>query len=192
MVDWWAGSLNHQISQYNQPITQSRNSITNSPNHPIAKMSATPAIHVLRKHGVAFEEHEYRYEERGGTRVSARELGVDEHSVIKTLVMQDDRGDPLIVLMHGDRDVSTKHLARQIDRKSIIPCDPAGAQKHTGYLVGGTSPFGTRRAMPVFVERSILELERLYINGGRRGFLISLTATDLVRVLNATPVDVAI
>lgn len=153
---------------------------------------STPAIHVLRKHAVTFAEHEYRYEERGGTSVSARELGVDEHSVIKTLVMQDDRGDPLIVLMHGDRDVSTKHLARQIDRKSIIPCDPAVAQKHTGYLVGGTSPFGIRRAMPVFVERSILELERLYINGGRRGFLISLTPTDLVRVLNATPVDVAI
>jgi Cys-tRNA(Pro) deacylase len=153
---------------------------------------STPAIHVLRKHAVTFTEHQYRYEERGGTRVSARELGVDEHSVIKTLVMQDDRGDPLIVLMHGDRDVSTKHLARQIDRKSVIPCDPAVAQKHTGYLVGGTSPFGIRRAMPVFVERSILELERLYINGGRRGFLISLTPTDLVRVLNATPVDVAI
>ena len=155
-------------------------------------MSLTPAIHVLRKHGVAFNEHEYRYEERGGTRVSARELGIDEHSVIKTLVMQDDRSDPLIVLMHGDRDVSTKHLARQIDRKSVIPCDPAVAQKHTGYLVGGTSPFGIRRAMPVFVERSILELERLYINGGRRGFLISLTPTDLVRVLNPTLVDVAI
>ena len=155
-------------------------------------MSSTPAIHVLRKHNVPFVEHEYRYEDRGGTRVSARELGVDEHAVIKTLVMQDDRGDPLIVLMHGDRDVSTKHLARQIDRKSVAPCEPAVAQKHTGYLVGGTSPFGTRRVIPVFLERSILELERLYVNGGRRGFLVSLTPADLVRVLQPTLVEVAI
>ena len=124
--------------------------------------------------------------------MSARELGVDEHAVIKTLVMQDDRGDPLIVLMHGDRDVSTKHLARQIDRKSVAPCEPAVAQKHTGYLVGGTSPFGTRRVIPVFLERSILELERLYVNGGRRGFLVSLTPADLVRVLQPTLVEVAI
>ena len=155
-------------------------------------MASTPAIHVLRKHNVPFVEHEYRYEDRGGTRVSARELGVDEHAVIKTLVMQDDRGDPLIVLMHGDRDVSTKHLARQIDRKSVTPCEPAVAQKHTGYLVGGTSPFGTRRVIPVFLERSILELERLYVNGGRRGFLVSLTPADLVRVLQPTLVEVAI
>ena len=155
-------------------------------------MSSTPAIHVLRKHNVPFVEHEYRYEDRGGTRVSARELGVDEHAVIKTLVMQDDRGDPLIVLMHGDRDVSTKHLARQIDRKSVTPCEPAVAQKLTGYLVGGTSPFGTRRVIPVFLERSILELERLYVNGGRRGFLVSLTPPDLVRVLQPTLVEVAI
>ena len=153
---------------------------------------STPAVHVLRKHGVDFQTHEYRYEERGGTRMSARELTVDEHHVIKTLVMQDDRGDPLIVLMHGDREVSTKHLARQINRKSVEPCDPAVAQKHTGYLVGGTSPFGTRRAMPVFIERSVLQLERLYINGGRRGFLVSLAPADLVRVLEPTLVDVAI
>ena len=155
-------------------------------------MASTPAIHILRKHAVPFTEHEYRYEERGGTRTSARELGVDEHLVVKTLVMQDDRGDPLIVLMHGDRDVSTKHLARQIDRKSVTPCDPAIAQKHTGYLVGGTSPFGTRRTMPVYIERSILDLEHIYINGGRRGFLVSLTPANLVRVLQPTPVDVAI
>ena len=155
-------------------------------------MASTPAIHILRKHAVPFTEHEYRYEERGGTRTSARELGVDEHLVVKTLVMQDDRGDPLIVLMHGDRDVSTKHLARQIDRKSVTPCDPAIAQKHTGYLVGGTSPFGTRRTMPVYIERSILDLEHIYINGGRRGFLVSLTPANLVRVLHPTPVDVAI
>jgi Cys-tRNA(Pro) deacylase len=155
-------------------------------------MSSTPAIRVLRKHGVPFGEHEYRYEEHGGTRVSARELGVDEHEVIKTLVMQDEQGAPLIVLMHGDRDVSTKQLARQIGRKNVMPCDPAAAQKHSGYLVGGTSPFGTRRAMPVFVERSVLQLERIYINGGRRGFLISLAPADLVRVLQPTLVDAAI
>jgi Cys-tRNA(Pro) deacylase len=155
-------------------------------------MSSTPAIHFLRKHAVPFTEHEYRYEERGGTRVSARELGLDEHLVIKTLVMQDDRGDPLIILMHGDRDVSTKHLARQISRKNVTPCEPTVAHKHTGYLVGGTSPFGTRRAMPVFVERSVLDLERIYINGGRRGFLVSLSPADLVRVLQPTPVEVAI
>jgi Cys-tRNA(Pro) deacylase len=153
---------------------------------------STLAVHVLLKNGVSFTEHEYRYEEHGGTRVSARELGVDEHQVIKTLVMQDDRGEPLIVLMHGDREVSAKHLARQIDRKSVEPCDPAVAQKYTGYLVGGTSPFGTRRAMPVFLERSVLQLERLYINGGRRGFLVSLAPADLVRVLQPTLVDVAI
>ena len=155
-------------------------------------MSSTPAIHLLRRHGVPFAEHEYRYEEHGGTRVSARELGVDEHEVIKTLVMQDEQGAPLIVLMHGDRDVSTKHLARQIGRKNVTPCEPVVAEKHTGYLVGGTSPFGTRRAMPVFVERSVLQLERVYINGGRRGFLISLAPADLVRVLQPTLVDVAI
>jgi len=153
---------------------------------------STPAVHVLRKHGVDFQTHEYRYEERGGTRMSAHELGVDEHQVIKTLVMQDDRGDPLIVLMHGDREVSTKHLARQIDRKSVEPCDPEIAQKYTGYLVGGTSPFATRRTLPVFAERTILQLERLYINGGRRGFLVSLAPADLVRVLEPTLVDVAI
>jgi Cys-tRNA(Pro) deacylase len=155
-------------------------------------MSSTPAIHLLRRHSVPFAEHEYRYEEHGGTRVSARELGVDEHEVIKTLVMQDEQGAPLIVLMHGDRDVSTKHLARQIGRKNVTPCEPVVAEKHTGYLVGGTSPFGTRRTMPVFVERSVLQLERLYVNGGRRGFLISLAPADLVRVLQPTLVDVAI
>ncbi|HUQ88179.1 MAG TPA: aminoacyl-tRNA deacylase, partial [Vicinamibacterales bacterium] len=136
-------------------------------------MSATPAIHFLRQHGVAFTEHEYRYEERGGTAVSSRELGVDEHRIIKTLVMEDERKQPLIVLMHGDREVSTKNLARQIDRKSVSPCAPDVAQKHTGYMVGGTSPFGTRKAMPVFLERTIADLDRIYINGGRRGFLIS-------------------
>ena len=155
-------------------------------------MSATPAIHLLRQHKVAFTEHPYRYEERGGTAASSRELGVDEHIVIKTLVMEDERKQPLIVLMHGDREVSTKNLARQIGRKSVSPCNPETAQKHSGYLVGGTSPFGTRKAMPVFVERSITALDRIYINGGARGFLVSLAPADLVRVLQPTLVDAAI
>jgi Cys-tRNA(Pro) deacylase len=155
-------------------------------------LSATPAIHFLRKHGVAFTEHPYRYEERGGTRVSSRELGVDEHAVIKTLVMQDDAKQPLIVLMHGDREVSTKQLARQLERKTVEPCDPAVAQRHTGYAVGGTSPFGTRKELPVYVERTVLDLERIYVNGGRRGFLVSLAPSELVRVLAATPVEAAL
>ena len=157
-----------------------------------AGLSATPAIHFLRKHGVAFTEHPYRYEERGGTRVSARELGVDEHAVIKTLVMEDDAQQPLIILMHGDREVSTKNLARQLGRKAIEPCQPDAAQRHTGYEVGGTSPFGTRKVLPVFVERSVLDLERIYINGGRRGLLVALSPGELVRVLEATTVAVGI
>lgn len=154
-------------------------------------MSATPAIHFLRAHKVPFTEHPYRYEERGGTAVSSRELGVDEHIVIKTLVMEDENKQPLIVLMHGDRDVSTKNLARQAGSKIISPCAPDVAQKHTGYLVGGTSPFGTRKAMPVFMERTITDLDRIYINGGRRGFLIALAPADLARALSPTLVDVA-
>ncbi len=155
-------------------------------------MSSTPAVHALRQRGVVFGEHPYRYEERGGTRVSSRELGVDEHRVIKTLVMEDERKQPLIVLMHGDREVSTRNLARQTGRKVVAPCSPEVAQKHTGYLVGGTSPFGTRKAMPVYAERSILALDRIYINGGRRGFLVSLAPADLVQVLSPVMVDVAI
>jgi Cys-tRNA(Pro) deacylase len=151
-------------------------------------MSAVP---VLKKHQVAFTEHEYRYEERGGTAVSSRELGVDEHAVIKTLVMQDENKRPLIVLMHGDREVSTKNLARQIGAKAVTPCAPEDAQRHTGYMVGGTSPFGTRKPLPVYMERSIADLDRLYINGGRRGFLVSLAAADLIRVLSPTLVDAA-
>ena len=154
--------------------------------------SATPALHFLHRHGVAFGEHPYRYEERGGTRVSARELGVDEHVVVKTLVMQDDGAEPLIVLMHGDFNVSTKQLARQIGRRSVEPCAPAVAERQTGYMVGGTSPFGTRKPLPVFIERTILELDRVYVNGGRRGFLVSLVPSEIVRVLGATAVDVAI
>ena len=155
-------------------------------------MSATPAIHFLRRHGVVFTEHAYRYEERGGTRVSARELGVDEHAVIKTLVMEDEARQPLIVLMHGDREVSTKNLARQIGRKAIEPCAPDVAQRHTGYQVGGTSPFGTRKALPVVIERSILDLDRIYINGGRRGLLVALSPRELTRVLEPVSVEVGI
>jgi Cys-tRNA(Pro) deacylase len=141
---------------------------------------------------VPFTEHPYRYEERGGTAVSSRELGVDEHLVIKTLVMEDEKKQPLIVLMHGDRDVSTKNLARQIGCKTVAPCDPEVAHKHTGYLVGGTSPFGTRKPMPVYLERTIAALDRIYINGGRRGFVIALAPADLMRALSPTLVDAAI
>lgn len=154
--------------------------------------TATPAIHFLRKHGVAFTEQEYRYEEHGGTRVSARELGVDEHAVIKTLVMEDDARSPLIVLMHGDREVSTKQLARQAGKKTVTPCEPQVAQKHTGYMVGGTSPFGTRKTLPIYIERTILALPRVFINGGRRGFLVALDPREIARVLNPTAVDVAL
>lgn len=150
------------------------------------------AIPVLKKHGVAFTEHEYRYEDRGGTAVSSRELGVDEHAVIKTLVMEDEHKQPLIVLMHGDREVSTKNLARQTGKKTVSPCAPDVAQRHTGYLVGGTSPFGTRKPLPIYMERSIADLDRLYINGGRRGFLVSMTPLDLIRVLHPTLVDASV
>jgi Cys-tRNA(Pro) deacylase len=147
---------------------------------------------MLRRHGVPFTEHPYRYEDHGGTRVSARELGVDEHAVVKTLVMEDDCKRPLIVLMHGDREVSTKALARAIGVKSAAPCRPDVAERHTGYLVGGTSPFGTRKALPVYVERTILDLDRVYVNGGRRGYLIGIVPDVFVDVLHAAPVDVAI
>ena len=157
----------------------------------MAAISATPAVHFLRRHGVAFTEHPYRYEEHGGTRVSSRELGVDEHAVIKTLVMQDDAKRPLLVLMHGDREVSTRQLARQLDCKTVEPCDATVAQRHTGYAVGGTSPFGTRKPLPVYVERTVLGLERIYINGGRRGLLVSVAPGELIRVLNAVAVDAA-
>jgi Cys-tRNA(Pro) deacylase len=157
----------------------------------MAAVSATPAVHFLRKHGVAFTEHPYRYEEHGGTRVSSRELGVGEHAVVKTLVMQDEAKRPLLVLMHGDREVSTKQLARQLDCKTVEPCDAAVAQRHTGYAVGGTSPFGTRKPLPVYVERTVLDLERIYINGGRRGLLVSVAPAELIRVLNAVAIDAA-
>ena len=146
----------------------------------------------LKKHGVAFTEHEYRYEARGGTAVSSRELGVDEHSVIKTLVMEDDKKQPLIVLMHGDRMVSTKNLARQAGRKKVEPCKPDVAQRHSGYQVGGTSPFGTRKRMPIYMEKSILDIDKIYINGGRRGFLVGIAPQEIVRTLAPTLVEVAL
>ncbi|MEG0883254.1 MAG: Cys-tRNA(Pro) deacylase [Janthinobacterium sp.] len=155
-------------------------------------ISETQATQLLRKHQVSFEEHPYPYEEHGGTSVSARELGVPEHDVIKTLVMQDEAAKPLIVLMHGDCKVSTKNLARGIGCKSVEPCKPEVAQRHSGYMIGGTSPFGTKKAMPVYVEKSILELPRIYINGGRRGFLVSLAPQVLLDLLNAKPVQCAL
>jgi Cys-tRNA(Pro) deacylase len=153
---------------------------------------STPPVLFLRAKGVAFSEHSYRYEERGGTTVASRVLGVPEHDVVKTLVMEDDGHTPLIVLMHGDRDVSTRQLARQIGVRSVIPCKPAVATRHTGYLVGGTSPFATRKPLPVYVERTILDLPTIYINGGSRGFLLGVAPADVVRVLGATLVDVAL
>ena len=151
----------------------------------------TPATEFLAKHGVSYTEHEYQYVEHGGTAVSSGSLGVPEHEVVKTLVMQDEDAKPLIILMHGDRQVATKELARQAGRKRIEPCKPDVAQRHTGYQVGGTSPFGMRKALPIFMERSILELPRIYINGGRRGFLVRISSLDLERVLQPTPVDAA-
>jgi len=158
----------------------------------VSKTPSTPATRLLREKGVAYTEHPYRYEERGGTAVSARELGVDEHAVVKTLVMERDDGEPLVVLMHGDREVSTKALARRLGCKSVQICRPEVASRHSGYQVGGTSPFGTRKAMPVYVERTILELPRIWVNGGSRGFLVALDPRELVRVLGAVPVEVAI
>jgi len=155
-------------------------------------VSETPATQFLRKHQAAFADHPYPYEEKGGTAVSARALGVDEHSVIKTLVMQDEAAKPLIVLMHGDRKVSTKNLARTIGCKSVEPCKPEVAQRHSGYQIGGTSPFGTRKVMPVYIEASILELETIYINGGRRGYLVALDPRVAAALVQAQPVHCAL
>jgi len=146
----------------------------------------------LKARGIAYTEHEYEYVEHGGTEVSAQSLGVPEHEVVKTLVMQDEAGKPLIVLMHGDRKVSTKNLARQAGVKRVEPCKPEVAQRHSGYQVGGTSPFGTRKKLPVYVERSILELPAIYINGGRRGLLVRLAPDEIVRTLQPQLVDVAL
>ncbi len=155
-------------------------------------VSETPATRWLRDRHVPFSEHPYDYEEHGGTTVSARELGVDEHAVVKTLVMEDDGAKPLIVLMHGDRKVSTKALAREIGVKRIAPCKPDVAQRHSGYLVGGTSPFGVKKALRTYVEQSVLALPTIYINGGRRGYLVGLAPQVLIDALGATPVHCAL
>ena len=156
-----------------------------------AKVGETPAARFLRSHGVEHSEHLYEYVEHGGTAESARQLGVPEHEIVKTLVMQTDRGDPFIVLMHGDRTVVTRELARALGVKSVQPCTPADAQRHTGYLVGGTSPFGTRKTLPVYVEASALELPKILINGGRRGYLVGIAPSVLGALLGATPVHCA-
>ena len=158
----------------------------------MSKAPSTNATRLLRQAGIPFTEHLYRYEEHGGTKVSAQELGVAEHSVIKTLVMENEKGAPLIVLMHGDREVSTKELARQIGAKTVQPCKPEVAQKHSGYLVGGTSPLGMKKAMPIHAEATIFDLPRLYLNGGSRGFLVGLDPKDLEQVLKINRVNVAI
>lgn len=155
-------------------------------------VSETPATQMLKRAGVTFSEHPYAYEEHGGTEVSARELGVDEHQVIKTLVMQDESAKPLIILMHGDCKVSTKNLARQIGCKSVEPCKPEQANRHSGYLVGGTSPFGLKKTMPIYAEQSIFALEKIYINGGRRGYLVGIAPQVLLHLLQARAVECAL
>jgi Cys-tRNA(Pro) deacylase len=152
----------------------------------------TQATKFLRQHKAQFSDHLYAYEEHGGTAVSARELNVDEHVVVKTLVMEDESAKPLIILMHGNCKVSTKELARQIGCKKVEPCKPEVANRHTGFLVGGTSPFGTKKQMPVYVEKTILDLPLIYINGGRRGYLVGMPPQELIHVLNPRVVDVAL
>lgn len=156
------------------------------------KVPVTPAVRVLREEKIDFIPHLYEYEEKGGTAVCSRELAVEEHAVIKTLVMEDEGGNPLIVLMHGDRQVSTKELARVLGVKTVTPCSADTANRLTGYLVGGTSPFGTRRTMPVYMEETILDLPRIYINGGKRGFLVGLSPRDAERVLKPVLVRVGL
>jgi Cys-tRNA(Pro) deacylase len=155
-------------------------------------VSETPATAFLKANGVAFTEHPYEYLERGGAQHSAQVLGFDPFTVVKTLVMEDEKARPLIVLMHGNRKVSTKNLARQIGAKSVEPCKPQVANRHSGYLVGGTSPFGTRKEMPVYVEESILALPRIVLNGGRRGYLVGIAPKVLVDLLKAKPVNCAL
>lgn len=155
-------------------------------------VSETPATQMLKRAGITFSEHPYAYEEHGGTEVSARELGVNEHQVIKTLVMQDEAAKPLIILMHGDCKVSTKNLARQIGCKSVEPCKPEQANRHSGYLVGGTSPFGLKKTMPIYAEQSIFTLDKIYINGGRRGYLVGLAPQVLIDLLQARAVECAL
>ena len=161
--------------------------MSRSPSH----VSETRATQFLRRHGVAFSEHVYVYVEHGGTAESARQLGVPEHEVVKTLVMQDERAQPLVVLMHGDRSVSLKYLARAIGCKKVEPCTPDTAQRHSGYQVGGTSPFGLRKAMPVYVEAGVLALPRIYLNGGRRGYLVGIEPGQVMRLLGAREVRCA-
>ena len=156
------------------------------------KTSATPATVFIAKHGVAFTEHHFEYVEHGGTAHTSSALGVPEHQVVKTLIMEDEKGEPLVVLMHGDRKVSTKELARAAGMKRVAPCKPEAATRHSGYLIGGTSPFGTRKSMPVYLERSVLDLPRIYINGGRRGYLLGMDSSELVRLLSPVLVDVAL
>lgn len=154
-------------------------------------VSQTPATQYLKSRGVAYTEHVYDYVDHGGTGESSRQLGVDEHAVVKTLVMEDETARPLIVLMHGDKQVSTKNLARQIGCKKVVPCKPEVAQRHSGYLVGGTSPFGTKKAMPVYVEGTVMDLPRIYINGGQRGYLVGIEPKLLSELVHATPVQCA-
>lgn len=156
------------------------------------KAPVTAAVRELRARNVGFSDHLYEYEEKGGTAVSARELGVPEHAVVKTLVMEDDAGSPLVVLMHGDLKVSTKELARIVGVKSIAPCNPETANRHSGYVVGGTSPFGMRKQMPVYMEQTILDLPKIYINGGKRGYLVGIAPQEVVRVLSPKLVKVGI
>jgi Cys-tRNA(Pro) deacylase len=158
----------------------------------MAKGSGTPATAFLAKHGIEYTEHEFDYLEHGGTSHSSKMMGVPEHAVVKTLIMENEKGDPLVVLMHGDRKVSTKELARSAGMKKIVPCKPEVATRHSGYLIGGTSPFGTRKAMPVFLEKTVLDLPRIYINGGRRGYLLGMPPTVLTALLSPALVEVAI
>ena len=158
----------------------------------MAKHSESPATAMLKKHAVAYTEHVYEYVEHGGTGVSSSALGVDEHHVVKTLIFEDDRRRALCVLMHGDRKVSTKELARQIGVKRVAPCKPEEATRHSGFLVGGCSPFGLRKPMPVYLEKTILDIEKIYINGGRRGFLVGMSPNDLVRVVAPTIVSASL
>ena len=156
------------------------------------KRAGTPATAFLAKHGVSYTEHEFEYLEHGGTSHSSAMLGVPEHEVVKTLIMETEKGEPLVVLMHGDRKVSTKELARAASVKKIAPCKPEVATRHSGYLIGGTSPFGTRKAMPVYLEKTVLDLPRIYINGGRRGYLLGMPPAELVRLLSPTLVEVGL
>ena len=156
------------------------------------KQGGTPATQLLAAEGVRYTEHEFEYLEHGGTGHSSKMLGVPEHQVVKTLIMENEKAEPLVVLMHGDRKVSTKELARAAGMKRIVPCKPEVATRHSGYLIGGTSPFGTRKRMPVFVEKSVLDLPRIYINGGRRGYLLGMAPGELVRILSPVVVEVGL